>query len=355
MRRFPTSFAATAELVDLFRRHLELCKVKKGESVIVFTDPWMNQHYAAAAFGAALQLGADVFIMTVPSTIGGMDPTAGSHSAVLSGRTVTEAWKNADMVIGTASPAIQWLYSTAHNEALDAGTRTLMVFEPEDVLRRMFPCQEVKERSIRGAEVMTKAKTIRVTSDAGTDFVMDKTGIVGEAQYGIADVPGRWDHWPSGLVACNVIAGSAEGTLVLGVGDITFRLGRYFTDPVKLTLRGGKIVKIEGRADAILLEDYFKSARDPRAYCGPAHIGWGTDHRAQYFSLAMKYREHGGHMDSESFMGNVQTAFGRDIFRGLGGTNDVNFHIDFPCRNCNFYLDDKLIVKNGVIVDERCK
>ena len=35
-----------------------------------------------------------------------------------------------------------------------------------EVLRRLFPCEEVRQRSINGANLLDKGKILRITSDA---------------------------------------------------------------------------------------------------------------------------------------------------------------------------------------------
>jgi 2,5-dihydroxypyridine 5,6-dioxygenase len=339
LRKLPLSPLATADLVALFTRYLELCRVKAGETVVITTDPLFNPHYPAAFFAAAQQLGATPYVLTLTSNM-----------PILEGDAITEFWKRSDMVIGCMSPSINWLYSEVHNQALKAGVRTLMVFEPEDLLRRQFPDPAVIARTKAGAKFLQGAKIIKVKSGNGTDLVMSKEGRNSIYQVGVSDTPGRWDHWPAGLVACAPLEGTCEGTLVLDEGDICFRFGRYFQSKVYMVMEKGRIVSIDGGADAILLRDYFESAGDDRAYMGPAHIGWGTDHRAKYHELALYFREYGGHMSSESFYGNIQIAFGRNMFGGLGGTNHVKFHVDLPLKSHSLWVDDVQVIDRGTIV-----
>ena len=44
----------SAELVPLFARMLELCKLRPDESLVILMEPGANQDYAAAMYGAAL-------------------------------------------------------------------------------------------------------------------------------------------------------------------------------------------------------------------------------------------------------------------------------------------------------------
>lgn len=342
MRRFPSSHLFTAELIPLFKRELELCNVKEGETILLFNDTEFNEQYPAACLAASKELKAEVFLMTFPT-----------DTKTLNSKAILNAWKSADMIIGMTT-AVGWLYSEAHNEALAAGARTLMIEEPVEVLRRMFPCEEVKQRTINGADLLGKGKTLRIISDAGTDLTMSKEGRNGISQYGISDIKGRWDHWPSGLVACAPVEGTAEGTMVIDTGDIILNLGRYVQSPIKLTIREGNITKFEGGLDAKLLQEYFEASKEKNAY-QVSHIGWGTDHRAQWNSIGLRFWEWGGLMDAESYYGNMQIAFGSNFTSDLGGKNVCKFHIDIPCRNHSFYVDNQLVIDKGIIIPPALK
>jgi 2,5-dihydroxypyridine 5,6-dioxygenase len=335
MRRTPLTCYAAAELTALFRDELKLCQVQPGEVVLVFSDTFMNPVYPVACLAAAKDVGADTFQIVVPQDAG------------LRSRAVVDAWKAADMVVALAS--FPWLYSKAHNEALDAGTRTLMVEEPEDVLRRLFPIPEVRQRGEAGARLLAAGRRLRVTSEAGTDLTMDKGTRPACAQYGISDQGGRWDHWPSGLVGTAPIEGSVEGTLVIDGGDAILNLGRHVLQPIRLTIRDGRVVSFEGGAEARLLQQYFEAADQPNAYL-VSHIGWGTDKRARWDTISLRFWEWGGIMDGESYYGNMQIAFGANFFRQLGGTNVCNFHIDIPCLNNSFWVDDVQVLDRGRFV-----
>ena len=114
MRRVPTTAVTGAELVPLFRDHLELCKVQPGETVLGFTDTMSNHVYNIALAAAARVLGADYFQITVAADESWMKSQA-----------IVDAWRGSDLVVAT--PTTEWIYSDAHNAALDAGARTLML------------------------------------------------------------------------------------------------------------------------------------------------------------------------------------------------------------------------------------
>ena len=352
MNKFPLSYAVTAELIPLFKQELVECKVRPGETVCLFTDPRTNPHYPAAFFGAAKDLGANVFQLVVPFFTKGAKHVARAYSDdIIPPHGPLKAMKAVDLVIDMST--VGWLYTNVHNEILKSGTRTLMVKEPDECLRRMLPCPEVRKRTLAGAELMEKGKKLRMKTKAGTDLTLDKTGRKASFQYGASDIPGRWDHWPSGQVATAPVEGSAEGVLVLDVGDIILRLERYVAKPITCQFKGGKIVSIEGGLDAYLLREYMNTWKDDKAFI-PAHIGWGTEHRAIWYTLGLRHVR-GGVMDAESFYGNILFGVGANYFIGLGGANVTSAHIDFCMRSCDFWVDDVQVLKDGKIVPENLK
>ncbi len=339
MRRVPTTSTAAADLVPLFRDHMELCKVGSGQTVMAFTNSHSNPAYIAALMAAVKTLGGDFFQIMTPA-----------DDSWMKSRTIIDAWKGCDMVVPlVASTETHWIYSEAHNEALDAGVRTLMLEEPEDHLRRLFPIPVLRQRAEASRRYLAESDTMRVWSEAGSDFTVRYTGRPLGVQYGYTDQPGRWDHWPSAQCVVAPLEDSAEGTLVVDRGDALLLLGRYANEPIRMELREGRIVSIEGGTDALLVQDFFEVAQDPDAY-GVSHIGWGYEHRANWNALGLRFWEGGGIMDTESYYGNMQIAFGANFFRMLGGKNRSRFHFDIPTRHHSIWVGNRQIIDRGEFV-----
>lgn len=328
---------ASSDIVDLFRRHMELDKVRAGETVVYYSTPgFERKEYIDATLAAAKLVGANAFSLVAAS---------GQEESPL----LESAFKSASIVYGQIP-----LYTDAHNAALAAGTRTLMVTEEVANLRRMFPDPKVIQRTYAGARRMRDARQIRVTDRAGSDFTLRKAGRKGHAQVGISDSRGRWDHWPSGLVACAPLEDGVDGRYVISPGDVILGLRRYATEPVTINLAGGRITLIEGGYEAQMIRERLESFVGAPAPAGKlndpfrvAHAGWGTEHRAQWHTMGM---------DSESMYGNVMISLGRNMFdsgdqlAGLGGQNYTPVHIDICCRNKRLYLDGELVIDDNKIV-----
>lgn len=325
-----------ADLVPMFTEEMKLCKVKPGETVLFYSQSqYARPEYIGATIAAARALGAEAYALEA----------AGSEGALLEA-----TFKAANLVVGQIP-----LYTDAHNAALAAGTRTLMVGEADTNLRRMFPNETVIKRTFAGARRMATAREIRITDAAGTNFTMRKDGRKGHAQVGISDRPGMWDHWPSGLVACGPLEDSAQGVYVIQPGDVILGLRTVAISEVRITLDKGRLVKIEGGHDARLLREHlqrYAEAKDSQGRLSDpfriAHAGWGTEHRAQWHTMGM---------DSESLYGSVMVSLGRNMFdskdenSGLGGKNYTPVHVDVCCRGKKLFLDGVQIVdENGKIL-----
>lgn len=331
------------EMVELFKQELELCNLKPTETMAVLTSGEERADYAKAFLEAAGQLGANAFQLHLPKASRGLSGSFGI-TPLTDNRVAVEVLKKADLIIDL----VLLLFSKEQLELQEAGKRILLVVEPFDVIKRMFPLKSDKKRVLFAAELMKNAKELRFTNKAGTDVTYKLGQYPFLIEYGFADEPGRWDHLPSCFSAGTSNDGGVDGVVVLDKGDILFPFNRYVQEPVTLTIKEGFVTSIEGGFDAMLMREYMESFNDPRAY-GISHIGWGLNERAKWHSLALDSNVFG--MDGRAFYGNVLFSLGPNV--ELGGTNDTNCHLDIPMKNCTLYLDGKLIVEDGnVVIDE---
>lgn len=338
--------STSAKLVPMFRRELELCKVKEGEIVGILTQGMERYDYAQAFSVAATELGATVFHVDLPDASSANGGWNVGQTGLASNPVVTEAFKKCDLLIDL----VFLLFSKEQLDIQAAGTRILLCVEPIETLMRMFPTEDHRRRVEVGMELIKQAKTLRVTNEAGTDvtYELGHYPVIGE--YGYVDEPGRWDHFPSGFVFTGGNDDGVNGTVVLKQGDIVFPFNRYVSEPVTFKIENGRIVSIDGGFDAMLIKEYMKSFNDEGAY-GISHIGWGLNEKAKWDILATDSRGIG--MDGRSFYGNVLFSTGPNS--ELGGDNDTACHLDIPMKDASLYLDDILIVDKGEIVPESLK
>lgn len=333
-----------AEMVALFKSNLELCKVGPGQSVAVLSEGETRADYAQAFLVAAQQLGATPFLVNVPPRIvhGGFAGNMG-QTALAGNRAAIEALKGADIVVDL----MLLLFSEEQLEITGTGTRMLLVIEPMEVLRRMFPTEALRRRVEFGQQMLKQAKVMRITSPAGTDVTYQLGAYPVMTEYGFTDEPGRWDHWPSGFLFTGGADDGVDGTVVLSPGDVICAFRRYVQSPIRFTIEKGYVTDIQGDGlDAALLNNYM-AGFDRRAYA-ISHIGWGLNEKASWHHMAVAdpHREFG--VDALAYYGNVLFSTGPNS--ELGGSNDTPCHVDMPLRNCTLALDGEVIVKDGDLV-----
>ncbi len=334
------TMGAATDLIPLFSRVLEHCKLRAGERLLIYGDHHSPPHFAAAFVAAGQQLGAEAFQIVIPTNQ--PDITAGP---------IWDAWHTVDMVVDLESISTS-VYRPLRLNALKSGTRVLRVTEPEDVLFRMPPDPVVRDRARRSEALVEAATAFHITSPAGTNIVVNVTGRKAHGLWGVVDEPGTWDHWPMGLVVTGANRAGTNGTIVIEVGDILLAMQHYVSTPITVTVEEGIVTHIEGGLDAHLLRQWFEKWRDPRAYY-ISHVGWGCEHRADWNRLARKLP--GGIGDAESFYGVLQIAFGRDTSPLLDGTNDVAAHMDFDCLKTSIALDGQPITQEGQFIRDDLK
>jgi 2,5-dihydroxypyridine 5,6-dioxygenase len=325
---------------ELCLEQLKQSGVHEGEKVVVLSQGDERLDYADAFLAAGQRLGARMYHLRLPAPLPGDGSWAVGQTGLAGNPDAVEALKKADMVVDL----IFLLFSPEQMAIQAAGARVLTAVEPAPLLARLMPTKQLRERVEVGVEYMKKAKTMRITSKAGTDVVY-KMGVyptIGE--YGATDEPGRWDHWPAAFVFSGAADDGVDGQIVLAPGDVLLPLNIYVREPVIYTIEKGFIQDIRGGLEADLIKSYMKTFNDPRGM-GMSHVGWGLDHRASWHGLC----DFGGGMGMElrSFYGNVMFSTGPN--NELGGPNDTACHLDIPMRNCSLFLDDEPMVLDGDI------
>jgi len=340
-----------AKLALLYRKEFELCRVKHGETIAVVSDLGTRREYVQAAFAAADDLGADVYelcVNSIPSWTKVGVPTIGKCKGTL------EAVSAADMLVIFHVPLFtKWL-----KQVTSGGTRVLMIIDAPDDLEQLMSPPGLKEACRHAALVYRRAKQVRVTSAAGTDLSYECGQYPVMTQWGYADEPGHFDHWGGGHVHTFPNEGSAHGTAVLQPGDIVILpYCRYVVDPVKLEVREGHVVRIDGGLDAKLMRDWLEDGRkdaDDRDPFAVSHLGWGLNPQALWYGIALNGDEPERHRAAaRTFPGNFLFSTGPNT-QG-GGKRDTKGHYDVPMRDCTVALDGNIVIDRGRIVDPGMK
>lgn len=336
----------TMSLTELFTEQYKRCGLSDHEMVGVIYETGEKTPYVEAAVAAARALGAGSLTLGASSL---SNPTLPPYKS--DGREVAAllaAAAECDLIIDVTVGGL--IHSSVRTNITGRGKRMLFVAEPADVLQRLMGDADLRQQVDAAADILTRGSTLHVSSKAGTDLSYDISAVdlPITRQWGFVDEPGRWDHWPSGFIACFPRDRSAQGTIVLQPGDVIVPLQKYIRDTVTLTVKEGYIVQIDGEGtDAFLLRDYFESWNDAEVYA-LSHAGWGLHPAACWSALEVYDPRSLYGQELRSVAGNFMWSTGSNRF----ANRETPAHLDIPMRGCTISVDGRVVVQDGTLVTQ---
>ena len=179
------------------------------------------------------------------------------------------------------------------------------------------------------------ASKIHVTTDLGTslDFTIE------------GRVPGfgffnGCCHDGKGLASASVevyvapVETETSGTLILN-GSMGY-IG-VVDRPVRIALRGGRIVEIEDSPSGRRLKEFLSHFHDPENMVIAAEFGIGLNTHS--------HCDGNCYIEDESTYGTFHIGFGRNI--ALGGVQDASGHYDLVTHTPTIYVDNRMIMDHG--------
>jgi aminopeptidase len=299
--------------------------VKADERLVIVVDTRTDDEIPEALARAALDLGAEPVVVTIaPRSRSGAEPPAPAAAAMAA----------ADVVVCAASTS---LYHTAAKAAAQrAGVRGDFnaPHRAEAWANGAMTADfvAIRERAERLAGIWRGAREVRVTSPAGTDLRATVAGREPVAWLtGICRNPGEVSALPGGEVSLPPVEGTAEGTVVWE--RVASDLGALET-PVRITVRGGRAVGIDGGASAGRLRDIVASVRDAGNI---GEIGIGLNPAAR---IADEITE------AKKAFGTVHIALG-DSANEYGGLVESDVHLDGLVMTPTVEFDGRPIIVDG--------
>ncbi len=316
----------------------EMCRIKKGESVIITVDSVMDFKPVVEVAKVAEAAGGKVLVAyhSTPSGYGKVaDPQL--PESLKKGIPAADVWIEFNN---------QWLlYSTPWIEAMSNGrTRYLFLggLDPERITRCIakldMDLQEKFQNKV--VELTHKAKKMRVTTPAGTDITFENVAerpITNEIR---ADAPGP--HFLVGQIGWAPKEESINGIIVFdgsfsGGGEADLGI---LAHPIELVIKKGRIVEVNGQEEAKILRNWLKKLDDPNMY-NLAHICYGFNPGAVLTGLCT---------EDERVWGSTEWGNGYQGPMFEGSLGDAISHADGICLNSTVLLDDELLTKEGKVV-----
>jgi 2,5-dihydroxypyridine 5,6-dioxygenase len=336
--------------IACFAEVLRLCGVKAGESTAILSETQSRAVNVQLAELALAQLGARAFHVIVPSPrLSAPAPvrSTGASDAIGQLAPVVNALASSSFIVDLTVEGLQ--HAVELPAILKGGARVLVISnEHPEILERCMPDSALEARVRAGMKRMKSAKTMRVTSPAGTALKINLEGARVGGVWGFTQKPGTLTHWPGGLCLAFPAAGAVGGTLVLAAGDMNLTFKRYIESPITLKVESDYVTAITGAGfDAAMMRDYYASWGERDAYA-VSHLGWGMNQIARWDAMAFYDKRDFNGTESRAFAGNFLYSTGANE---VAGRHTLG-HFDLPLRNCSIHLDQEMIVDAGKLLGD---
>ena len=190
----------------------------------------------------------------------------------------------------------------------------------------------------RLGEVITHAQKMQIETDIGTNIEVKLCGRKTVNQTGLAHKPGSWSPAPNLETAVGPCQEGVNGVMMV---DGVLIPGGIPEEPVKVQIKDGKIVKIEGGRTANKFEEYLASFNNENMY-QIVEIGIGLNRKAKISGNAMA--------EDESQFGTLHLGIGEGETFGL--KNKAPSHLDLVIRNPKIKIDNEIYFENEKLLKE---
>ncbi|MBW2059870.1 MAG: hypothetical protein JRJ26_20500 [Deltaproteobacteria bacterium] len=314
-------------------KYLDRMSLKRGESLLIITEPPTDRRVAEALFDAALQKGAS------PTLI--VTPYRGEHN-IDPPPTLAVAMKSADAAITLIPYESADFYTRAFLEMLQGGTRMLgflsataeglvsLIYE-HDFLVTDRICEVLEE-------VIAKANTVRVTSPRGTDIGAELGNRPVQTNPGRVSSPGDEGYLPPGVVGQAPIEETWNGQIVFDA--FVYPVG-IVRDPVYLEVREGVVTEISGGSEAERFKQWMESRKDPNIYRA-CHYGFGINPHLKRLS-GLKFLD-------ERMYGLFDIGFGTNDLPCFQGKIRANGHTDGLMTEASVFYDEVCVFEKGEFI-----
>lgn len=338
--------------IDCFEALLRRCALQQGEVAAIVCESQSRPELVEAMRHACARLQAQAFVITLPTVAAPNAPiirSTGASTAVAGIAPVVQALSACALVIDCTVEGLMHAPELPTILKGHIGSQPRVIYvsnEHPEALCRLLP-DDALEHSVKAhSKRMRSAKQMHVTSAAGTDLKIALEGAPGGGNWGYTSKPGTMTHFPGGLVLAFPRAGSVNGQLVLGVGDVNLAFKRFIEQPIVLTIEKDYITRIEGSGvDAQLMREYIAAWGDREAYA-VSHVGYGLNPKARFDSMAM--------FDKRDFNGTELRCAAGSFLYSTGANETAGRytlgHFDLPMKHCTIALDDLVIVETGVVL-----
>lgn len=296
--------------------------VKEQEKVLILSDEDKSE-LGKSLYKAAQSLTTNAVYIEIPDS-----SRAGEEPPLIAAKAI----ELADVVVCITKNSVT--HTNAKKNAVLAGARVATM---PGISEEMFTkgaitanYEEVTVLTNKLVAQLDQTKKVRIEKD-GFQFTFSIEQRMGIRSIGVYKNMGESGNLPSGEAYIAPVEGSANGTLIVdgsfvGVGKLE--------EPIKLVIKDGRLVDIIGYCSETILNI----------------LGQGLGRNVAEFGIGtnLAARITGNILEDEKVAGTVHIAFGSN--KTFGGETEAGVHLDGIILTPTFYLDNKLIMKEGKFI-----
>tara|TARA_Y100000310_G_scaffold336542_1_gene421368 strand:+ start:1039 stop:2010 length:972 start_codon:yes stop_codon:yes gene_type:complete len=232
-------------------------------------------------------------------------------------------------------------HTEARRTASEKGARIAsMPGITEEIMRRTLPADyhQITELSNKLINLLNKAyetkEKIKITTELGTNLKMQVNRKLPQVSEGIFHKKGDWGNLPDGEAYFAPLENSTNGTLIIdasmaGIGKLT--------SPIRIEIKEGYAIKIEGKQQAEQLKKLLKNFNTKSVY-NIAELGIGTNDKAIITGTIL---------EDEKVLGTAHIALGNNL--SYGGTVNAPCHLDGIFLKPTIIAGNKKIMEKGIL------
>ncbi len=319
------SVAESARLVGR-----ELLAIRPGENVAIVVDDHSAMEMVRALADVAAAAGAEWAILHQPSR----PPERKNELSPM----VEAAFEKTDVLISLTGSGGAPAYAARVKELLtEKRIRTMsMVMRELSNFTSGGALADYRALHAEGqalAAIWAAGRTMRITTEAGTDIAAPIGSDTVVVECGYATEPGKNAAFSDGEVSSRPLEGKAEGVIVIdgpGTG-----IARPATS-IWVEVQAGRAVSVSGEGpEAAHLRHIVETVPD-------------ADNVAEFgIGLNGACLRNGSFQEEKKARGNVHIAFGDNIY--YGGTVRCPVHLDMVIYRPTVRLDNRVLVEDGVV------
>lgn len=309
---------------------LTICSdCKKEEKILIVTDTQSFQ-IAEELWKAAEEYPNKTLAMMDTKTMHGQEPS----------ELIAAAMEAADVIFGATTYSL--FHTNARRNATGNGARFVNMVDYTMSMLQMggLYADIVAQGKVNDivAENMVGSE-IHLTAPNGTDLHAVIKGRPTSPQYARSLKAGMASSPPNVECAIAPIEETSNGVAVID-GSIPHPELGLIQAPIRITVKNGKIVEINGGEQAGILNKVMAGFEDPNAYW-LGEIGVGMNPLCTL---------NGRMLEDEGAYGTVHLGFGSNI--SFGGIVQSACHLDMVIKNPTLTVDGHDVVKAGIVIGD---